>query len=78
MDERAAGLEWRKSSASVGNGQCVELAPLEDGGVAMRDTKDRTEGPTLFFSRSQWVDFVGGMKAGEFDALVPSAPSAAE
>jgi hypothetical protein len=77
MDERIAGLAWRKSSASVSNGQCVEVAPLQDGGVAMRDTKHRN-GPTLLFSHSQWADFVEGMKAGEFDALVPTSASAAE
>lgn len=63
-------LTWRKAAASNGsNGNCVELAPLIDGGVAMRDSKDK-EGPVLRFSQAQWIAFVHGMAAGEFDPLI--------
>jgi hypothetical protein len=58
-------IEWRKSTRSSGNGNCVEFADLGDS-VAVRDTKDRG-GPTLQFSSDGWRAFVAGAKAGEFD-----------
>jgi hypothetical protein len=66
--ESAAGLDWRKASASGANG-CVELAPLPDGGVAVRDSK-ATTGPMLWFTRHEWVSFLDGLDKGEFDHLV--------
>ena len=44
------GLRWFKSSASSTNG-CVEVAHLLDGGVAVRDTKDRGKAPDPHPSR---------------------------
>jgi hypothetical protein len=44
----------------------VEVSPLPDGGAAVRDTKDRAREP-LTFDRQEWVDFVMGVKNGEFD-----------
>ncbi len=60
-------LDWRKASASA-NGSCVEVAPLPDGGVAVRDSKDRS-GPVLGFTRQEWAAFLDGMGKGEFDHL---------
>jgi hypothetical protein len=40
--------EWRKSTYSQHNG-CVEVAFIEDGGVAVRDFKNR-QGPVLQFA----------------------------
>ncbi|NUR60747.1 MAG: DUF397 domain-containing protein [Catenulispora sp.] len=60
-------LAWRKASASAGNGQCVEAAPLADG-VAVRDSKDPL-GPILRFTAQEWATFLNGAKAGEFDDL---------
>jgi hypothetical protein len=57
-------LVWRKSTLSVSNG-CVEVA-IQDDGVALRDSKDRS-GPVLLFTRHEWEAFVGGVRAGEFD-----------
>lgn len=61
-------LTWRKASASSANG-CVEVAPLPDGGIAVRDSKDRS-GPVLSFTRPEWVAFLDGLGKGEFDHLV--------
>ena len=47
---------WRKSSYSGVQGDCVEVAPGHEL-VGVRDTKDR-DGGTLVFSRRQWDAFV--------------------
>jgi hypothetical protein len=58
---------WRKSSYSNGDGgQCVEVAPLTDGGMAVRDSKN-PRGGMLRFTAGEWSAFVKGAKAGEFD-----------
>ena len=50
MDTDLDRLRWFKSSASSSHG-CVEIAHLPDGGVAVRDSKDR-HGPILTFDRA--------------------------
>ena len=63
----AAGLMWRKSSYSGGNGgDCVEVAVLPGGGRAVRDSKD-PEGPTLAFTETEWAAFLAGARDGQFD-----------
>jgi hypothetical protein len=63
-----ADLAWRKSSFSGSNsdGDCVEVALLPGGGVAVRDTKDRSLGAHRFTAQ-EWAAFVAGVRAGEFD-----------
>ncbi len=56
-------LEWFKSSYSSGNGQCVECALLPDGGMAVRDTKNR-QGAVLCFTADEWRAFVEGAREG--------------
>ncbi|PZS39636.1 MAG: DUF397 domain-containing protein [Pseudonocardiales bacterium] len=55
-----------RTSTRCGSGGCVEVAPLPDGGAAVRDAKDRTREP-LTFTGQEWADFVSGVKSGEFD-----------
>ena len=55
-----------RTSSRCSQGGCVEVAPLPDGGAVVRDTKDRTREP-LTFDRQEWIDFVSGVKNGEFD-----------
>jgi hypothetical protein len=62
-------LAWRKAQASSNNGNCVEVAKLPDGGVAVRDSKDQG-GAVLQFTQAEWVAFATGMAAGDFDDLV--------
>jgi hypothetical protein len=55
--------DWRKSSYSGGQGNCVEVAPLRDG-VAVRDSKNPS-GPVLRFGADAWQVFVASVKAGK-------------
>jgi len=60
-----ANAKWFKSTRSGANGSCVEVA-ITPTAVAVRDTKDR-DGGTQVYTRDEWVAFVSGVKAGEFD-----------
>lgn len=55
---------WRKSSWSAYNGNCVEVAELRTGAIAVRDTKDR-EGPVLVLDRTDWGSFLARVKSGD-------------
>jgi hypothetical protein len=61
-------LDWQKAQSSIGNGACVELAPV-DGMIAIRDSKD-PDGPVLRYTADEWRAFLDGAKKGEFDHLV--------
>jgi hypothetical protein len=63
-----AGVTWRKASFSADNGACVEVAPLADGRVAMRNSNHRESG-VVFFTRAEMDAYFKGVKAGEFDDL---------
>jgi uncharacterized protein DUF397 len=68
MDDDLKDLHWTKSAFSYGNGDCVELAPLPKGGIAVRNSR-HPDGPALRFTDSEWAAFTRGTKAGEFDHL---------
>jgi hypothetical protein len=48
---------WVKSSWSLSNGNCVEVANLSGGAVGVRDSKD-CAGPVLNFAPHEWQAFV--------------------
>jgi hypothetical protein len=60
------GVQWVKSSYSNGNGgNCVEVADLDGGGRAVRDSKNPT-GAALMVTATEWAAFTLGIRAGEF------------
>lgn len=65
MISPSTGSRQFRTASSCSLGSCVEVAPLPEGGAAVRDTKDRVA--TLVFDAAEWRDFVAGVKAGEFD-----------
>jgi hypothetical protein len=57
---------WRKSTFTNTMAACVEVADLDGGHRAVRDSKNPT-GPALMFTTAQWTAFTTGVCAGEFD-----------
>ncbi|HVH22925.1 MAG TPA: DUF397 domain-containing protein [Pseudonocardia sp.] len=64
----AASLRWRKSTASNPSGNCVELAELDGGEIAVRNSR-HPAGPTLIYTRAEISAFIRGVRGGEFDDL---------
>jgi hypothetical protein len=61
-------VRWRKSTASNPSGNCVEVAALPGGSVAIRNSRHRA-GPALVYTRAEIAAFLAGIKNGEFDDL---------
>ena len=60
-------VTWRKSRRSgPQGGNCVEVARLADGQVAVRNSR-HCDGPALVFTAAEWAAFVGGARDGDFD-----------
>ncbi len=68
------GARWRKSGHSNANGECVELAELADGQIAVRNSRF-PEGPALLYTRAEIAAFLAGAKSGDFDDLVQASPT---
>jgi hypothetical protein len=64
-----SGVSWQKSSRSNPSGNCVELAPLPGGGIAMRNSRD-PEGPALIYTHDEIAAFIAGARDGDFDNLI--------
>jgi Domain of unknown function (DUF397) len=70
---RLQGVIWRKSRSSNPSGNCVELAELPNGGVAVRNSR-HPAGPALIYTDAEIAAFIQGAKDGEFDDLVGGHP----
>lgn len=66
MHDELNSAKWVKSSHSAGGSDCVEVAHLRRGHVAVRDSKNPT-GPALIVTPSAWDAFLGGTKSGRFN-----------
>jgi len=56
---------WTKSSLSAA-GNCVEVANLPSGAVAVRHSRDHSA--VQVYTPGEWQAFIGGVKNGEFDS----------
>ncbi|MGH3901856.1 MAG: DUF397 domain-containing protein [Pseudonocardiaceae bacterium] len=69
--DHLAQIQWRTSSFSNGGdggGNCVEVAALPDGRIAVRNSNHPDAGAVLF-TRAEMDAWIKGVKAGEFDDL---------
>ncbi|HEY6278359.1 MAG TPA: DUF397 domain-containing protein [Streptosporangiaceae bacterium] len=67
-----ARAQWRKSSHSSAQGQCVEVAHLP-AAVAVRDSR-HPDGAVLLLSRPAWAAFLDGVKAGRLGRSAGGKP----
>ena len=61
-------VTWQKSRYSSAQGNCVELATLPTGDIAVRNSR-HPSGPALIYTRAEIAALIQGMKDGEFDHL---------
>jgi len=62
------GVTWIKSSYSNPSGDCVELAKLTGGKIAVRNSR-YPGGLTLFYTRVVMAVFLQVVKEGGFDEM---------
>jgi uncharacterized protein DUF397 len=63
------GAAWQKSSYSTSQGNCVEMAALPTGDVAVRNSR-HPEGPALIYTRAEIEALIKGARDGDFDNLL--------
>lgn len=63
------GVVWYKSRRSNPSGNCVEVAALPSGEVAVRNSRDPL-GPALVYTREEMAAFIAGARDGDFDDLL--------
>jgi hypothetical protein len=62
-------LDWFKSRHSNPSGNCVEVACLPTGEIAVRNSR-HPAGPVLLYTRAEMAAFLRGAKDGEFDRIL--------
>lgn len=63
------GAVWRKSRYSNPYGNCLELAKLPGGAIAVRNSR-YPDGVAQIYTRTEMVGFLEAVKAGAFDEVV--------
>ena len=63
------GATWKKSQRSNSQGACVEIARLEAGTIAVRNSRD-PRGSALIYPAGAVRALVSAVRTGEFDYLV--------
>jgi Domain of unknown function (DUF397) len=58
--------QWKKSSRSNGQANCVEVCTSQPAIVAVRDSKN-VPGPEIAVSDQAWSHFIQAIVRGEFD-----------
>ncbi|MQA61888.1 MAG: DUF397 domain-containing protein [Actinophytocola sp.] len=69
MPAEDLSVAWRKSKRSGAVGNCVEVARLSTGEIAMRNSRFPT-GPALVYTEAEIAAFLAGAKDGEFDDVI--------
>lgn len=64
MDDKLTRATWRTASYSQGNGSCVEVADLDGGQIAVRDTKDRG-GLAIVMPAGTWRSFLARTRVSD-------------
>lgn len=65
-DSSALITVWRKSHHSNPSGECVELGPLTDGTIAVRNSRE-PHGPALIFDAETMCSFIDAASDGRLD-----------
>ena len=63
------GAAWRKSQRSNSQGACVEMARIDAGTIAMRNSRD-PQGPALMYRREAIAALIDSLKNGDYDNLI--------
>jgi len=63
------GVKWQKSRRSNSQGNCVEMAELPTGEIAVRNSRF-PDGPALVYTRAEIEALILGAKDGDFDNLI--------
>jgi Domain of unknown function (DUF397) len=64
--ESDSSRNWIKSSYSMTNGNCIEVAGLSGDLIGVRDSQNPA-GAVLGFKPAQWGAFVGHVRSDAFD-----------
>ncbi|MEV0756131.1 DUF397 domain-containing protein [Streptosporangium sp. NPDC050280] len=64
IETQLRNARWQTSSLSSGGTNCVQIAFLDGGIVALRDSKNPEKAPHLF-TDAEYDAFTGGIERGE-------------
>lgn len=67
--DELSDVAWQKSRRSNSRGNCVEMARLADGSIAVRNSRFPS-GPALIYTQAEIDALILGAKDGDFDNLL--------